>query len=768
MNIAPLLTGAATLLMALNAPGQGEPPRPVAGGRSIGAEKAAGLGSYVWPSWRGPGQFGASEERNLPESWQVDGENHLWTYPVRGRGTPVIANGRVYVLGYSDEGADLVELLLCLDEQSGKLIWQHAFSDFISDTVYDRYSIGSPTVDPQTGNVYCLTSPGLLCCFTGDGELKWQISMMEVFGRLTFPNGRTGAPAIEGDLVIVHPITSMWGPAGPAMDRFYAFDKRTGELVWWSQPGASPKDNSMSMPVFQWLNGRRVLYATTGCGYLVCLDARTGQLMWRYFMTNGGMNASVLLYRDMAIAIHGTENIDASNIGRMIAVRTGSEPSADATQPNTLSREHEVWRNDLESFSSSPVLVGNRIYQTIRTGELCAVNADNGQVLWHEKLAPDQIHASPAWGDGKLYVPMNNGMFYIIRPTDEGPQRLAEVQLPGNCLGAPAIANGKVFVHTTEALYCFGTHRPHTAASMAAAPILQRGEPAILQVIPADVICRPGETVTFRAQMLDARGNIVDDLVRDLRWTPSPAVQATFDRSTRVMSIPADARPGAAALEVTSGGLKASVRVRVVPGVPFTQDFEGIALTQSDPADATVKFSWPPSEWIGGRPKWDIREVDGSKVAARTLDNPLFQRTMTFIGHPDSTNYTMQADVMSDGNRRTISAPGLIHQRYLIVLKGNYQELEVSSNVERIKQSVPFAMKPNVWYTLKSRVETGRDGSATVRAKAWPRGEPEPDGWLIEVHHKHGHQNGAPGLYGFTLQSRFKAYIDNIVVTPNQ
>ena len=117
----------------------------------------------------------------------------------------------------------------------------------------------------------------------------------------------------------------------------------------------------------------------------------------------------------------------------------------------------ELWRNDdIIAFTSSPVLVGDRYFQTILTGELFAVDAVTGESLWHEKLGSDQIHASPAWGDGKLYVPMNDGTFHIIRPGDDAPESLCKVQLAGNCLGAPAIAGGCIYVHTTEKLYCFG------------------------------------------------------------------------------------------------------------------------------------------------------------------------------------------------------------------------------------------------------------------------------------------------------------------------
>ena len=82
----------------------------------------------------------------------------------------------------------MVEVLACLDASTGRTHWEHIFADFISDIIYDRYATGAPTVDPATGNVFLMTSPGLLVAFDRDGGLLWERSMMEEFGRLTFPN----------------------------------------------------------------------------------------------------------------------------------------------------------------------------------------------------------------------------------------------------------------------------------------------------------------------------------------------------------------------------------------------------------------------------------------------------------------------------------------------------------------------------------------------------------------------------------------------------
>jgi len=736
-----------------------------AGALALGASPAL---AEDWPRWRGPGQDGASTEKGLPDRVSLDAPDLAWSYPIAGRGTPVIHNGRVFTLGYEGTGADLQEVLLCLDERSGRRLWQAAANDFVSDVIYNRYAIGAPTVDPETGNVYWTTHTGLFSCYSREGELLWQHSMMDEFGRLTYPNGRTGAPVIDDEFVIVRGMTSGWGKDGPARDRFHAFDKKTGELIWASSPCGPPKDNPYSHPVLEWRDGKRLLYAGTGGGHVVCVDARTGDPIWRMPITIGGVCASTLLYGDSLIAVHGTENLDSSEGGRMLAIRLGAAPAAGTPGPINIGVDHEAWRNGLNSFSSSPVLVGNRIYLTNYTGELNAADADTGAVLWTHKLAATQIHASPAAGDGKLYVPMANGMFYVIRPTDAGPEILSSLQLEGECLGQPAIANGRVYVHTTERLYCFQGPGALTATKIISAAEIQPGLGSArrLQIVPAELILTPGETVSFTARLIDEHGQVVETNRGGVKWTLNPRLGVTSGPSGELIAADS-ASAGAAELEGEYKGFKAIARVRVMPRLTFSEDFESTSLSQSREGATFNAYAFPPAHWLAARMRWEVVEKDGGKVLAQTLDNPIFQRTMSIIGHPDSRHYTMQVDLMSDGNRRVMSTGGVVNQRYLILLKGNHQEIEISSNMERIKESVPFRWQPNIWYRLKTRVDTQSDGSAIVRAKAWPRDESEPSVWNIEVVHKNGHMHGAPGIYGFVPQSRFHLYLDNIAVTAN-
>jgi len=718
-----------------------------------------------WLDWRGPLQTGVSLESGLPSKCEPGSE--LWTHELHGAGTPVIADGLLYAFGFTDgSGEDVQETLVCLDAVTGEKKWEKFFPDYISDVVYNRYGIGSPVVDPETGNVYLQLSNGRCVAFSRDGEELWEVSLMEELGRLTFPNGRTGSAAVFRHLVIFHCVTANWGTDGPAQDRFYAFDKQSGELVWYSSPGLRPVDSSFAMPVFGTIEGRDVFYAGTGCGHVVCVDANTGKPLWRFLLSAGGVNSQILLHGDdQLIAIHGSENVDASTTGRMTCIRIPTEYPAEAL---VLGRDAEVWRNDDPvAFTSSPVLADGQVYSTIATGELLCIDADSGKTLWSEKLAPDQIHASPTYGDGKLYVPMFDGAFYVLEPGEDGAEHLFEHKFEENCLGAPAIWAGKLYLITKEKLHCWGPKEGSYVAAPERFVPATSDEVTSLQVVPAEFALKAGDSQDFKVYGLNPTGHRVKEVTPE-KWEtfipPTARVKATvdarFDGST--LTAGEDAQLSAGAFKASWNGLSATTRGRVVAGYGYEADFEEVELSMKNETDPSEAVNFPPLPWLGARIKWYVLEKDGSKCIANRLDNILFQRTMNFFGSPEMSDYVLEGEVMTDGNRRIMSTVGFVNQRYLVTLVGNAQILEVSSNHERVKQSVKFPIKPNTWYHLKTWVEAKDDGTGTVHAKAWPRGGDEPADWTLSVPVKHCHPHGSPAVFAFSPQAQKRVYIDNI------
>jgi len=457
--------------------------------------------------------------------------------------------------------------------------------------------------------------------------------------------------------------------------------------------------------------------------------------------------------------------------------------------------EVELWSNELRTSTSSPILVGDTVYLTSEVGNLAAIDANSGKILWKLKLGIEQRNACPVYADGKLYVPILNepgqkeeggdeatggkGAFYIVKPGDTGGEILSHVVLDGRCFGVPTVYNGKIYVQTSRKLYCFGNkeNNPGLPPAPAEEEWPAAGAAAQLQIIPSEVLLRPGQKVSFRVRSLDANGLTVEGIkdLKHVQWAhyipPTARVRATmkaeFNESGQLVAA-ADSAPSAGAFEAVAGNLRGTFRGRVLPGLPIKQDFDTFQLseTTTNSVEPPTKFAYPPLPWIGARFKFDVREKDGNKALVKTIDNRFFQRATVFMGDPDLKNYTIEADVMSEGNKRKMSDVGVINQRYLIVLKGNEQNLEINSNQELYRFQTPFKWSPNVWYHLKARVDVAPDGSGVVRAKAWKKDEPEPASWTFEAPHQHAHANGCPGLFGFSPQD-MRVFIDNISVTAN-
>jgi hypothetical protein len=371
---------------------------------------------------------------------------------------------------------------------------------------------------------------------------------------------------------------------------------------------------------------------------------------------------------------------------------------------------------------------------------------------------------------------MLNGTVHVLDVSGAKPRTISVNEMGANCLGAPAFYGDAVFIFTKEALFCFGPKAsaasiepsvPVAATKPSTDPITQ------IQAVPAEFAVIPGETVKFTIWGLDAAGRRVRKLDGETKLEkfipPTALVKSEVDGTIEgnVLKTTKASKISAGAFKATWNNLSTTTRGRIVAGPGYKENFDAMPLGQKSQFDEDVGF--PPLPWLGARVKWHVLEKDGSKVAANRLDVILFQRTMNFIGHPKEKNYTLEADVLTDGTRRIMSTVGLINQRYCIAMTGNSRILEVTSNHERVKESVPFDVKPNVWYHLKTRVDHDKSGpGGVVRAKLWERDQPEPDKWTIEVKQKQIHEEGAPGVFAFSPQSQKRVFIDNLSLTANE
>jgi len=723
---------------------------------SAGAQGPRRVALGDWPEMRGPSRDGISKETGLIDTWALNGENFLWRAPYGGRSSPVVMGNRVYVQNPSGRGTELQERVMALDADTGRVVWEYKFNLFQSDVPAHRVAWASPAVDPETGNLYAFSGGAQVIALDKDGKYLWDRSFGEEYAAFTTHGGRTVSPTIDGDLVIINSPVANWGSNANRTFRLIAMDKRTGEIVYVSNPGGRPYDTAYPQPLIATIDGVRQLITGLGDGGVYAIEPQTGRKIWGFLAAKRAINTGVVVQGNSVIVSHGDENFDSIELG-MIAAIDGSK-IGDIKEPQ--------WAVKGTEFGfSSPVTDGTTVYQIDGGSTLHAYDIERGAELWTEHLGNAQ-KAPAVLADGKIYVGTDGGHFFIIRAERNRGEILSNVELPestNSCCGSEgtpeqvlagaAVSRGRIFFVSSDAVYAVGSRQPKSLTGWAVDEPPQRGQgaPAHLQVVPAEVVVEPGHAVSLRARLFDDQG-------RFLREEPATfaldGLQGTVSGSS--VTVSSDPVEQAGLIKATAAGLTGDARVRVVRPLPWEEDFESYA-------EEAVPPGWVNA--VGAR--FRVATLDGQKSLFKPPDNTIFKRGRVFIGPTDWSNYTFEADVRSGEGRRQMGDIGITAQRYSLVLYGNTQQLKIEPWEPEIQRTVtvPFSWKPDTWYRLKVRAENLPDGQVRVQGKAWPVGEAEPAAWMIEKVDPIGNREGAPGMF---VDAQFGVYLDNFHLAANQ
>jgi hypothetical protein len=228
----------------------------------------------------------------------------------------------------------------------------------------------------------------------------------------------------------------------------------------------------------------------------------------------------------------------------------------------------------------------------------------------------------------------------------------------------------------------------------------------------------------------------------------------------------ADRAAGAQAgvVKAAVGGVTGVSRIRVIPDLPWTFDFENIGEV-------------PPPWWINATGKYAVSDVEknGNKVLVKLAVNPFafVKRARPFFGPTDLSDITIESDVRAIERRRQMGDVGIGAQRYELVLFGTHQRLELQPWQPEVArtQRVEYKWEKDKWYTMKLEVQNLGKGRVRARGKVWPKGEPEPAAWTIERIDPIGNVKGSAGIYSDVPSNPAggsEIYYDNIKVYRNK
>ncbi len=713
-----------------------------------------------WAHWRGPEMNGISRETNLADSWDLESKKNVkWVSNIGGRSTPIVMNGRVYLdCRTADDVADPKQLInaqeqvVCWDAETGKVLWRDKFNVFQTDIPAPRVGWASMVGDPETGNVYMHSVSGIFRCYNPDGKVLWEYSLFEEYGKISGYGGRTQTPIIDEDRVIVSFLALNWGKTAvpPPKQTYYAFDKRTGKLLWTSAPGGRPYDTNYSCPIVTVIDGKRMLIGGNSDGGIYAINARTGEPIWGFRMSKRGLNASPVTDGKHVFISHGEDNIDTVEFGRVQCI--------DATGTGDVTKTHSVWRvDDIKAGYGSLLVKDGILYVITDTGKLVAFDSASGKKLWEHVLGTVG-KGSPVWADGKIYVMEVNGNIHILKPSREKCETLSHVQLlateaegTDEIYASPAIANGNIYFCTRDRMICVSdeTKKAGSDPIPPLAPEKSAGdEIATLRLIPYEARVTGSGSIDYECRAYDKNGLFLKKV--DFELQPQENLSAGKAQGNKLVFEGADKEQGGIVVAKV-GDLTTSARVRYFPTGVWKWDFNNLTGKQV------------PATWINAFLKLKPAEVDGEKALMKSTGRGR-PSAYIWIGPPDMKGYTIQADVLMKEEKRRLPSIGITAQRYNLILKGNNGKLAVQSWAphKRMAKEVKFRSDPDIWYRMKMKVEI-RDGQAHVLGKVWDRSKEEPKDWMIDAVDPHPNFNGSPGLYTYALAT---SYFDNVIVTP--
>jgi len=398
-----------------------------------------------WPQWRGPRLTGVSNESNVPTKWSAS-ENIVWRLPLPGPAgaTPVVWEDRIYLTTAADD-----QLQLWCISTAGKKLWQRPLDNSGSLLFRnDEGNLASPSPSTDGQHVWALVGTGKLTCFDRDGQKVWSVDLQERYGELQIQFGYASTPVLDGNRLYLQMIH---GDGDPSTREalVVCLDAATGQALW-KQPRPSDAhdecEHSYASPTI-YRDARRSFLLTHGADYIVAHSLEDGQELWRCGGINspGNYHSTLRLVASPAVG-DNLIVVPTAKGGPVLGLRPDGR--GDVTENSKI----VAWKYpDHTPDVPSPLVYGGLVYLCRENGNLLCLDANTGEELYHKRTVRDRHRASPVLADGKLYLTSRGGVVTVIRAGRKF-EILAKNDIEEEIAASPIISNGVLYLRTFESL----------------------------------------------------------------------------------------------------------------------------------------------------------------------------------------------------------------------------------------------------------------------------------------------------------------------------
>ncbi len=283
------------------------------------------LFSNEWPNYGGPNRDQVSNETGLRIDWKKTDPEVIWDLEIGlGYSSVIYSNGFAFSQGYNDGR----NTLYCVKSDSGEIIWEHSFPCEKDPKYFDGGSRSTPTIA---------------------GEMIFLCSH-------------------EGDL--------------------YALESKSGKVIWTKNlktdfEGRRPTWGYSGSPLY--IDNKLILETGSANGSVICLNAKTGDLIWKSGDSEAGY-ASPMLYR--------------KEKDQILIFNQSGIVVHDLKSGNILGKYQHKTRYGINA--AQPITMGNRIFVSSAYGKGAALvdfSRRNPSSIWESESFSCQMASLVKWNN---------------------------------------------------------------------------------------------------------------------------------------------------------------------------------------------------------------------------------------------------------------------------------------------------------------------------------------------------------------------------------
>ncbi len=451
--------------------------------------------STEWDRFRGPNGSGVSSDTGIPERLGPE-TNVVWrTELPEGNSSPVFGKDSIFLTGF--EGDKL--FTLSLDRESGRVKWRREITRTRSGHLREPNNPASPSAATDGERVFTFFQDFGLLAYGPDGNELWRREL----GPFNNPMGLGASPLyVNGKVIQV--CDSETGSF------ILAVDAATGKTAWRKDRPFSLR--GFSTPVLWQPPEGNLQLLLAGSYELKAYDVDSGEIVWFVRSLTWQLKPTPVMDEDTIYVLGwaGSADLgqqedvppfaeilaqaDADSDGKLSPVEAdrvikGAQKKFDSLDLDLSGwMEERDWEHHRRKRSvvnavqairlggkgdmtksaikwryyktlpnvPSPLLLGDVLYLVKDGGIVTALDKRTGEVTKQGRLreAMDRYFASPVAADGKIFMAAETGKISVLDPGPEWEVRRVN-DMGEEIWATPVITDGRLYVRTREALYCF-------------------------------------------------------------------------------------------------------------------------------------------------------------------------------------------------------------------------------------------------------------------------------------------------------------------------